>query len=156
MPRPFSTVAIGRRKGSASRATKRMAMCRPNTSSERPAPSSTSCVSTRPRAPSCTSTIAPALMTQATMRSPSSRLRSFCGRWMRRTLPVEGAPPGATAVFRSVNGLLQSLHDADGLVERPRADRLLDTLLVVGAQLGDVDARLGVQLVQRDRPEVLL
>ena len=48
-------------------------------------PSSTSCVSMRPIAPSCTSTIAAALMMQATMSSQSSMFRSFCGRRMRRT-----------------------------------------------------------------------
>src|ERR1700712_170535 len=123
------------------------------TSAERPAPRST-----WPRAPSCTSTTAAALMAQAMTRRNSSRLRSFWGRRSRFTGPV--AVRGFLACSRAAVllsvGIAQLFHDRLGRLEVVGVDGLLDLLPVVLREVVDRHVRLLVEVRQADRPDALL
>ena len=134
-----------------------------STSAERPAPSSTSCgvdaaasrraARARWRAALMTQRARAAARARGCAASAGSRMRAHGRRWAARRI---GAPRRCGR-SRSVNGVLQSLRrSASPRASESGADGLLDALLIVRAQVGHVDGGLGVQIVQRDRAEVLL
>src|SRR5690349_2496624 len=111
-----------------------------------------------PRAPSCTSTTAAALMPHAMTSRKSSRLRSLAGRRSRFTGPV--AVRGCLACSRAAvllsAGMVQLLHDDSGRLQVVGIDGLLHLLLVVLRQAVDGYVGLLVQVREADRPDALL
>src|SRR6218665_1051062 len=155
MPSPLRRVAIGSRKGSASRARNRIAVCTPNTSTEMPVPRGNTCGLSVRRVPSWTSTMAKIFRPHAATSRSSSRLRTRCGRRSRRT-PRGGVRAAVTDSVALLNRSLQSLYDLRGSRQRIGTDGLLDTRPVIAAQARNSRGGLECEPAERDRAKILL
>src|SRR5690554_863410 len=163
MPSPLSTVAMGRRNGSASLATNRSATCIPRTSTASPPPSTSRLLSISPCAPSCTRTMAAPLIPHANSSSTSSRLRRRAGT--RSFSLIDWVKVLRSGDFSAVTGAVRALlpadirqppHNVPGILEVVRGDRLLDLLPLERRQLVELDAGHLVHAGELDRPDVLL
>src|SRR5690606_10140059 len=137
--------------GSACGAVTRSTRCIANTSTARLPATRMTLVSTAPFTPSCTSAIEAPLMPHATSTRMSSRLRRRAG-WRSRTrmLVVSVAAEAVSVV------MVKPVDDVASVVEVAGGDGVEHLATLEIRERVNADARLGVDLGERDRPDALL
>src|SRR6195952_5518173 len=144
-------VAIGRMNGSASRATNRSTMCSASASTPTPPASFTTARSILTRAPSCTSTIAPAETARESSSRPSSMFRRRGDDRMPEARWASGR--GRVVVASATGVVLRVAHDGVRGVAGRGGDGLRDLGPRERAELRPGHVRDRDDVAQRDGAE---